>query len=509
MRVCSLCRRCYDDPVALCTEESHPPLLEIYNGGTEMVAGYRLDHLFESGVGANVYRARQITCDRSCLIKILQADQVNGQEFLREAKLAAALCHPNVVDVYEAGSLANGELFVVWEEANGQTLREFLRAAGAPRLLTSIQIARQTAEALQALHLSGLPHRALRPENIVLGADAEDHLLVRIQDPDLGRVIERATVSNRFLIDSALDSLRYFSPEQCSGHQSGLQADIYSLGIVFYEMLSGTPPFDAPKAAALIQKHREQQPPEIRIDDFELRMLVTHTLMESLNKRPERRQSSANAFARQLRHIEQLATHVSTPPPAGTLPAATARWATAAAPFSSASVVVPAPIVRVVAAAPAPVPASIIAPHAWSVTPSPDAEESLIENRLETQNALPASRLLRLKHRMRRLRLKPAPPKPVIREELPSPSFEAIEPIQVKAAPIDAPVIQMALQKSEVAACIVKPIKVGWDQPEDDIPTVEDVLEVLASEQTTGFSAFIAEEIQLSLIHISEPTRPY
>ena len=89
------------------------------------------------------------------------------------------------------------------------------------------------------------------------------------------------------------------------------------MGIVLYEMLAGRPPFNAPTAAGLIEKHRNQRPPDIRIDNFDLRMLITHSLMESLSKRPEDRQSSANALARQLRHVVQLATHVSTPPPAG------------------------------------------------------------------------------------------------------------------------------------------------------------------------------------------------
>lgn len=317
MRVCSLCHRCFDDGDLSCIEAGHPSLSEPRSGSPDMIKGYRLDFLLTSGIRGDLYRAHQTACGRSCLITIVQTD--NARQFLDEAKLAASLFHPNLADVYEAGALETGECFVVAEDPEDQTLRDRLQTAGVPKLLKMIEIIRQTAEALHAIHLKGFTHRAVRPENIILSADVESQTLVRLQNIDFAGVVEHSIVSNKFLIDSAIDSLRYFAPEQCSGEPVGIQTDIYSLGIILYEMLAGAPPFDATTAAGIIDKHRNHRPPDIRIDDFELRMLITHTLMESLHKRPDRRQSSANAFARQLRHIEQLATHVSTPPPAGTV----------------------------------------------------------------------------------------------------------------------------------------------------------------------------------------------
>jgi serine/threonine protein kinase len=315
MRVCSFCHRCFDDLEGSCTDDGHL-LSETRNGSLDMIPGYMLDLLLSTGITGDVYRARQTACGRSCLITIHSSDVKNRTEFLEEANRAASLFHPSLADVYEAGSLESGECFVVAEDPENETLRAHMDANGAPNLLDAILIVRQTAEALHALHSKGLTHRALRPENIILTYDADGQQLIRLQNIDFGGVVERSIISNKFLIDSALDSLRYFAPEQCSGEAVGIKADLYSLGIVLYEMLAGAPPFDAATAAGLIEKHRNQRPPEMRIDNFELRMLITHTMMESLHKRPDKRQSSANAFARQLRHIEQLATHVSTPPPA-------------------------------------------------------------------------------------------------------------------------------------------------------------------------------------------------
>ena len=283
-----------------------------------MLSGYRIESLIGTGVNCATYGARQMASGGRCLIRILSAGD-SDEEFLREAKLASAFFHPNVVDVYDAGALEDGEVFVVSERPDGTTLRDLLNETPVPKLLTTIEIIRQAAEALHAIHLCGFTHGALNPENIILTEDPEGTLLVRLRNLDFGRVLEHSITGNKFVVETALASLRYYAPEQCSGEAVTAQTDVYSLGVVFYEMLAGSPPFDAATATALIHKQKTQPPPDVRIDDFHLRMLVTHSLTESLQKPARLRQRTANAFARQLRHIEQLATHVSTPPPAGTV----------------------------------------------------------------------------------------------------------------------------------------------------------------------------------------------
>ena len=281
-----------------------------------MIAGYRLETLVESVGSSEFYLARQEASGQQCLIRILTVDEKKAAGFLKEAETAAAFFHPNVAGIYDLGTLSTGENYIITEAAEGHRLRELLREVGVPTLLTAVLVARQTAEALYALHLNGLTHRALNPANIILTSDADQRPHVKIQNIDFGGVGEASLISNKFLNESGLYSLRYFAPEQCSGEASVPKTDLYSLGIIFYEMLAGVPPFEGRTAPALIHEHKNQQPPEIKIDNFDLRMLLTHTLSEALQKRPASRQSSANTFARQLRHIEQLKTHISTPPPA-------------------------------------------------------------------------------------------------------------------------------------------------------------------------------------------------
>jgi len=285
-----------------------------------MLAGYHIDQHVETGLKGELYRGHEQTSGARCLMRLLPSNSKNSGQFISEGQLACSFFHPNVADVYDAGQLDSGELFVVYEDSGAQTLRELLNTVGTPELLNSVQIVRQAAEAVHALHQGGLMHGAINPENITLTTDIDDELLVRVRGVDFGSVIERSIVSNKFQIDSAIDWIRYFAPEQCTNGPVSPQTDVYSLGIILYELIAGVPPFDASKAAGIIEKHKKQPPPEIKIENFELRMLLTHTLSESLQKQPKFRQSSANAFARQLRHMEQLATHTSTPAPAQAMP---------------------------------------------------------------------------------------------------------------------------------------------------------------------------------------------
>lgn len=502
MRVCSLCRRCYNDSAGFCAEESHPPLSETRSGDPQMIAGYRLDHLLESGIKGDIYRARQMASGQPCSIRILIPDPQNRQQFLDEAKLASALFHPNVVDVYEAGSLENGEVFVVAEEPDGESLRELLNKVGVPHLLTSIQVVRQAAEALHAIHLKGLTHRGITPENIILTTDAEHRLLVRIKDLDLGGVIERSIVSNKFSIGSAIESLKYFAPEQCSGEAVGIKADVYGLGIVFYEMLAGAPPFEAEKASELMEKHKNQRPPDIRINNFELRMLISHSLMESLQKRPDKRQSSANGFARQLRHIEQLATHVSTPPPAGVVTAAPTKTTLVVPPSSVAPIPPPIAVVKeprkviyeeyelpltpaieqvqvvVQEAAAIPMPVAAFEKRGDEPAETPDmlSEMPVVESTAQVEDFVPAPlRRSRLKLHRKELRAKIALIVSATPHNGPHPLVEhaEIEQVHTRYQAAEVPAIQPP----------VKPVKIEWQPPVDDIPSIADVLEVLATEQ--------------------------
>jgi len=208
--------------------------------------------------------------------------------------------------------LESNEFYMVTEPVEGQTLREYLNSVGSPSEKNAVMIARQTAEGLEAAHAAGVQHRNLNLTNIIITSSAENGLLVKIHNFDFGNVRQMAA-SATFDSEPHLDWLRYSSPEQCAAQTTDVRSDIYSLGVVLYEMLEERPPFDAPDAAELIHKQINEQPQPAKISNFDIRALLTHTLMLALQKNPARRLPSANAFVRQLRHIEQLVTRSPIP----------------------------------------------------------------------------------------------------------------------------------------------------------------------------------------------------
>src|SRR5215207_2481938 len=180
MKVCASCHRCYDDEVFSCAEGGHPPLSEVRDGGRDQISGYRLELLIETGLKGEIYLARQLESGVLCRVTILSVAGDLGEQFLQQSRKAAAFLHPSVASIYEIGSINSGEFFVVTENPEGKTLRDVLNNVGAPGLLTSVEIARQTAEALEALHSAGLTHGALNPDNIVLTNDPEQRLMIRL-----------------------------------------------------------------------------------------------------------------------------------------------------------------------------------------------------------------------------------------------------------------------------------------------------------------------------------------
>jgi serine/threonine protein kinase len=462
-----------------------------------MIDGYRLDVCLRSETHAELYRAHELSSGSSCLIRILNLADDEREAFLRDAKIASGLFHPNLVDVYQVGTTVNGEVFVGSEDPDGRSLRDFIDGFGTPNLLTSVEIIRQAAEALHTLHLAGVTHRAVNPDNIVMSKDAHGEILVRLQDPDFGGVRQRSVVSNKFAIDGALGSLRYFAPEQCSSEEIDARTDVYGLGVVFYELLAGVPPFDGPSATALIHKQRNQSPPEIRIDNFDLRMLVTHCLTESLQKPLRLRQASADLFARQLRHIEQLATHSSTPPPAGTVntqPSGTIFTPPFQPPrHIDAQPVTPAARVHVdvVEAAASLVEARIeqvSAPELPAIDPvqaeiEPVGQMAAAEPVVELPSAGNEART------PRRSRLKVSKKKLhtiAARLEVERSTREPLmvdAPVEIVVEPVISPppveeapeILERAVELIEAHPPEVLPVKIEWEQAEDDIPSIEEV----------------------------------
>jgi serine/threonine-protein kinase len=320
MKICSVCQRCYEDAVAAC-EENHGSLIAARAGGREAIENYRLDILLESDATSETYRATHTALNRFFTVKIIAAE--NGSEDLqRQARAAADIVHPNVARVLESGSLPNGDFYVISESPAGRSLREHLRSVGALSETEAVAIARQTAEALAAAHAVGVIHRAVSPSNLILDAVEGNRLSVKLQNFDFGATGERTAVAVISAVNPPIDALRYLSPEQCASQTVDARTDVFSLGVVLYEMLCGRLPFDEPTSPTIVDKQINEEP--LNRLRYDVRALFTYLLKQSLQTSATRLSSAAN-FARQLRQIEQLVA-----PPAGLWRAMTQTGADAA-----------------------------------------------------------------------------------------------------------------------------------------------------------------------------------
>jgi serine/threonine protein kinase len=307
MKLCPICHRCYEDTDTSCFNDQ--TALVASRPGTLMIADkYRLDRLLGRGGMGAVYAGTHVDLDRPCAIKLLLPDFTFDtdalERFRREARAAARLNHPNVADTYDYGVLTDGGAYIVMELVEGQTLREYMDAAGAMPIREAAEIAEQIANGVDTAHRSGIIHRDLKPSNIILTRDHLGKLQAKVVDFGVAKLKEYSTTGGGLTASGSLiGTPRYMSPEQCSGQSTDARSDIYSMGIILFEMLAGQPPFDAPTATAIAVKQIQQPPPsvkELRPDaPFELNQF----LCEVLDKAPDKRPQSAAEFAKKLLEV--------------------------------------------------------------------------------------------------------------------------------------------------------------------------------------------------------------
>ena len=218
----------------------------------ETVLGNRYEIIKKIGDGgmAFVYKAKDILLNRIVAVKVLRPEFVDDDEFLgkfkREAEAVASLSHPNIVNVYDVGE--DGKVhYIVMEYIDGQNLKEIIKNEGTLDEYTSLDITKQIAMALSAAHKKGIIHRDIKPHNILISNEGR---VVKVADFGIAKAVSNSTMTN---IGSIIGSVHYFSPEQAKGKFVSNNADLYSLGIVLYEMIIGKVPFrgDSPISIAL------------------------------------------------------------------------------------------------------------------------------------------------------------------------------------------------------------------------------------------------------------------
>ena len=221
---------------------------------------YAIEVLVGSGGMADVYRAKDRLLERTVAVKILHRQYENDTEFIgrfqREAKAAARITHPNIVNVFDVG-VAEGRHYIVMEYVPGRTLKERIKEEGPVPAVQALEIARQIAGALAQAHANNLVHCDIKPHNILVMPDGN----VKVADFGIARAVTESTMTYN---DNIMGSVHYFSPEQARGTIITPKSDVYSLGVVLYEMLTGRIPFDGNTAVSIARKHLEEEPQPIR-----------------------------------------------------------------------------------------------------------------------------------------------------------------------------------------------------------------------------------------------------
>ena len=267
-----------------------------------------LARLRQGGMGA-VFKVRHRLLDELRAIKVIRSWAVGNEEaaarFLQEARVASRLRHPNLAVLYDFAIDAEGGAYLVSELIEGWTFREILQRHGPPPLALGLEMARQSLKALGALHRSRIVHRDVAPDNLMLTRDADGLPLVKLIDLGIAKALEEgagATESGFFL-----GKPRYASPEQFSAGPADERSDLYSFGVVLYELLTGQCPISGHDPLSLMAGHLERPPVGFEVSDPEGRIPpdLRKILLDSLEKRPEDRIPTAAEFAAAIAEIQQ------------------------------------------------------------------------------------------------------------------------------------------------------------------------------------------------------------
>ena len=258
---------------------------------------YQLDERIGSGGMAMVFRATDLMLERMVAIKLLRTDYSHDdnfrERFRQEAKAAANLTHPNIVTVHDFG-LDAGRLYIIMEYVPGIDLKAMIQQKGRFSVEEALPLLIQACAGIGYAHRSGLVHCDIKPQNILVTPDG------RLKVVDFGIARALASITPDEKTEIVWGSPQYFSPEQAAGDAPSPASDVYSLGVVMYEMLTGRPPFSAPTTEELARAHRDDPVPSPRKYNPSIPIQLEQIILKVLAKEPSQRYRTADQLGRVL-----------------------------------------------------------------------------------------------------------------------------------------------------------------------------------------------------------------
>jgi serine/threonine protein kinase len=321
---CPTCGQDFADEVRVCPEDGAAlqadstvamaapvdPLV-----GRTLDEKYRLDEQLGTGGMGTVYRATHLLIDRPVAIKVLNPryveDEAAQTRFRREARAAGRLQHANAVTVTDFGTTSDGLVYIVMELLEGQTLRDVLAREAPLDVARAVSIMLQISSAVAAAHAAGIIHRDLKPANIFIVQRKDAPPFVKVLDFGIAKLAAEALDDDDdpqvtlTQVGAMIGTPRYMSPEQCDGASLTPAADVYSLGIILYEMLTGTTPFNGTSPLAIAIKHSSQQPRSPREFVATIPAALESVVLHTLEKSPESRPQDAEAFRQELYEVAE------------------------------------------------------------------------------------------------------------------------------------------------------------------------------------------------------------
>ena len=314
---CPTCGRHYSPDFAICPQDKTPLQADatvIDSPPTDPLIGHTLDEKYRLeerlGVGGmgTVYRARHLLIDRPVAIKVLNKlfveDEAARTRFRREARAAGRLQHPNAVTVTDFGESQDGYVYLVMELLEGRTLRDVLAKEAPLDVARSVALMLQISAAVAAAHDAGIIHRDLKPANIFVVQHPEVPAVVKVLDFGIAKLASELLDDEDSLtltqVGAMIGTPRYMSPEQCDGLDLTPAADVYSLGCILYEMLTGTVPFSGATPLAIAVRQTSEIPRSPRDFVSSIPAALEQVVLHTLEKRPEDRPPNAAAFREEL-----------------------------------------------------------------------------------------------------------------------------------------------------------------------------------------------------------------